>query len=152
MSIYEKLDKLGIKLPPAPVKGGVYSPTRLAGKLLYVSGCGCNLPGKIIQGKLGESINLEQGQQCARNAMLNTLAAVQTAVGDLNRIKSALKILVFVASSPDFYQQPQVADGASELLSILFGEENVPVRSAVGMAVLPGNMPVEVESVFLLQQ
>lgn len=148
-SIYDVLKEKGITLPPAPPKGGLYTPVKEFGeKLIYVSGCGCNIGDEIGCGKLGKDMTVEEGQKWARNAMLNVLSVVDANVG-LDNIKSCVKMLAFVASDPDFYQQPAVANGASELLMEVFGE--VPSRSAVGMVCLPDNLPIEIEMIFELK-
>ena len=134
----EKLKELGVTLPAAPGKGGLYAPTKTFGenKLMYVSGCGCNIPGEESFGKLGQE-----------NAMMNVLAVLERDLGSLDRICSFDKITVFVASADDFYEQPQVANGATKLLQDVFGDEiGLPTRSAVGMNVLPGNIAVEIEA------
>lgn len=150
MDIYEKLKELGLELPAAPAKGGVYTPCKEFGDhLLYVSGCGPVIGGQKINGKLGKEYNLEEGQKYAEQCMLNVLAVLQSKIGNLNKIKDVVKILVFVASEDDFYLQPQVANGASNLLVELFGNEiGAPTRSAIGVNVLPGNIPVEIEGIF----
>lgn len=150
MTVEEKLAEMGLSLPTPPPKGGVYSPAKpfCGGKLIYVSGCGPVID-EPVTGKLGAEVTLEKGQEYARNAMLNVLAVLKREIGDLGRVKNLVKITTFVASTPDFYDQPQVANGGSELLSKLFGE--VPSRSAVGMAVLPGNIPVETEALFEIE-
>ena len=150
-NIYERLDKLGLAVPKAPVKGGVYSPCKAFGDgLIYVSGCGPSIAGndEKIAGRLGNEISLEEGRKYARQCMLNILAVLEREVGDLNKIKDCVKLTVFVASEEDFYDQPQVANGASELLVSLFGNNSAPTRSAIGLNVLPGNIPVEVEGIF----
>ncbi len=152
MDVYARLKELGLELPKAPAKGGVYSPTKEFGDhLVYVSGCGpvMNAP---IAGKLGKEFTVEQAQTFAQNCMLNVLSVLQTGIGDLNRVKRCVKLLVFVAGSDEFYQQPMVANGASGLLVELFGEEKgAPSRSAIGVNALPGNIPVEVEGLFEIE-
>lgn len=151
MDIYEKLKELGLKLPPAPAKGGVYSPCKRFGEnLVYISGCGPAIDGKSALGKLGAEISIEEGQRCARDCMLNVLAVLEAEVGDLNRVQQPVKILTFVAGTDSFYSQPQVANGGSELLQALFGD--VPSRSAIGVNALPGNIPVETEALFELKK
>lgn len=148
MSIQGKLTSLGITLPEPPPRGGLYTPCKLFGtNLVYISGCGPDLPGgEALRGKLGSAITLEQGQQAARSCVLNALAVLQREIGDLDRVKCFAKMLAFVASDNDFFQQPQVANGASQLLMDIFGEEiGCPARSAIGVNVLPGDIPVEVE-------
>ena len=104
--------------------------------------------GKIIN-FMGKDYTVEQGQAFARNCMLNILAVLQREIGDLNRVTNVVKMLAFVASDDEFYQQPQVANGASNLLGELFGQEvGIPARSAIGVNVLPGNLPVEIEAIF----
>ena len=149
MDVYEKLKELGLTLPKAPAKGGVYAPAkRFGGNLYYVSGCGPVI-GEPITGKLGAEFTVEQGQTFAQNAMLNVLSVLERAIGDLNKVTNCVKITVFVAGAADFYQQPQVANGGSGLLVSLYGEEKgAPTRSAVGMNALPGNIPVEIEGIF----
>lgn len=151
--VEEKLQKLGMSLPQPPAKGGLYAPAkRFGGSLLYISGCGPSLDGTPVTGKLGEGVTVEQGYDHARDCMLNVLAVLKREIGDLDLVKSAVKVTTFVASTPDFTQQPQVANGGTQLLMDLFGEEaGAPSRSAVGMSVLPGNMPVETEAIFELQ-
>lgn len=148
MSIAEQMRAKAIALPQPPPRGGVYTPCKRFGEnLAYISGCGPDLPGQAMpKGKLGADITLEMGQQAAHNCILNALAVLQQEIGSLDEVKSIVKILVFVASDDAFYQQPQVANGASQLLVDIFGEAiGCPSRSAIGVNVLPGNIPVEVE-------
>lgn len=150
MDIYERMQALSITLPDPPAKGGLYTPAkRFSETLVYISGCGPST-GTPIVGRLGETYTLEEGQAFARSCMLNVLSVLQAHVGDLRRVKSAVKILTFVASADSFTQQPAVANGGSQLLLDLFGEEGLPARSAIGVNVLPGNMPVETEALFEL--
>ena len=150
MDVYKRMKELGISLPEAPAKGGVYAPAKEFGQgLIYVSGCGPASGGRTPQGKLGAEVTVEQGQECARDAMLNVLAVLQAKIGDLNKVKNVVKILVFVAGTDAFTRQPQVANGGSQLLVDLFGEEiGAPTRSAIGVNALPGNIPVEIEAIF----
>ena len=151
MDVYAKFKELGLALPKAPAKGGMYLPTKEFGQnLVYVSGCGPAIDAPVA-GKLGKEFTVEEGRQYARNCMLNLLATLQAHIGDLNRVKNCVKILVLVAGTDSFYQQPSVADGASGVLVELFGEEvGAPSRSAIGVNALPGNIPVEVEGLFEL--
>lgn len=149
MNVNEIMAQKNITLPEPPPKGGVYAPCKISGNMAYVSGCGCIIGDMVAAGKLGRDYTLEQGQQFARNCMLNVLAVLKRELGDLARVRSVVKLLVFVASDDEFYQQPQVANGASELLGELFGQEiGIPARSAIGVNVLPGNIPVEIEAIF----
>jgi enamine deaminase RidA (YjgF/YER057c/UK114 family) len=149
MDIYEKMKELKITLPKAPSKGGVYAPAKeFGGSLVYVSGCG-PVVDKPVQGKLGREYNVSEGQQFARHCMLNVLAVLEAAIGDLRRVKNCVKILTMVAGTDDFYDQPAVANGGSQLLADLFGTETgLPSRSAIGVNALPGNIPVETEALF----
>ena len=153
MDVYEKMKSLGITLPKAPAKGGVYSPVKEFGQgLVYVSGCGPNIT-ETIKGKLGKDFSVEQGQQFARNCMLNVLAVLEANLGDLRKIKNCVKILTLVAGTDDFYDQPAVANGGSQLLIDIFGAEaGTPSRSAIGVNALPFNMPVETEGLFEISQ
>ncbi|MFR1832760.1 MAG: RidA family protein [Lachnospiraceae bacterium] len=148
MNVYEKLKEMNITLPAPPPKGGVYTPVQEFGNnLLYCSGCGPDLGnGTNIVGKLGRDLSLEQGQEAAKNCMLNLLANLHEKLGDLNRIKRFVKVLAFVNSADDFGQQPQVVNGGSNLLFELFGEEKgLPARSAIGVNALPGGIACEIE-------
>ena len=139
MNVYDIMKAKNITLPEPPPKGGVYAPCKISGNMAYISGCGCVIDGCEAAGKLGKDYTVEQGQAFARNCMLNILAVLQREIGDLNR----------VTSDDEFYQQPQVANGASNLLGELFGQEvGIPARSAIGVNVLPGNLPVEIEAIF----
>lgn len=149
MNIYEKLKEMNLEIPQAPPKGGVYTPCRQFGEgLVYISGCGPVIGGEPVCGKLGSEFTAGEGSQFAKQAMLNVLAVLQDHLGDLNKVKGAVKILTFVASTDTFFEQPAVANGGSQLLLDLFGESRVPARSAIGVNVLPGNIPVETEAIF----
>ena len=152
MKVEAKLESMGYKLPAPPARGGIYTPIREFGdNLLYAFGPAMEGVEPII-GKVGKDVTLEEGQEVARRCTLNLLSALKALVGDLDRVKSIVKLLVFVASDDAFYQQPQVANGASQLFVDAFGEEaGLAARSAIGMNVLPGNIPVEVEAVIELK-
>lgn len=152
MDISEKLMQLGIELPPAPAKGGVYQSVKPFGMgLCYVSGCGSSIDGQGPTGKLGHDLSIEQGQLAARQAALNFLATVQAYAGSLDRVKSIVKVLVLVQSADDFYDQPLVANGATQLFVDIFGPEiGAPSRSAIGSNALPGNIAVEIEGMIEL--
>jgi enamine deaminase RidA (YjgF/YER057c/UK114 family) len=149
MDVYEQLKARNITLPKAPAKGGVYSPAKQFGKgFVYVSGCGPALD-TPIKGKLGKDFAVPAGQEYARNCMLNVLAVLEATIGDLRRVKNCVKILTFVSSADDFYDQSAVANGGSQLLVDIFGAEaGTPSRSAIGVNALPGNIPVETEALF----
>ena len=146
MDVYQKLKELGLKLPEAPAKGGVYTPCKLTEDgYAYISGCGPCMAGETISGKLGKEFDVAQGQKLAESCMLNVLAVLEKKIGDLNRVTDMVKLLVFVASENDFYSQPQVANGLSDLLVEVFGEQGKHARCAFGVASLPMNLPVEAE-------
>lgn len=148
--IYEKLKEIGEELPAAPQKGGVYRPAvRFLGNLVYVSGCGPSAAAPV-QGVFGREFSREDGPELSKLAMLNVLAVLEKEVGSLNLVKQPVKITTFVASDDAFYDQPYVANGGSELLAALYGEDRVPSRSAIGVNALPGNIPVETEALFEL--
>jgi enamine deaminase RidA (YjgF/YER057c/UK114 family) len=150
MTIKEKLAELNLTLPPAPPKGGVYSPAVVfSGNLVYLSGCGPVLD-KPVKGKLGRDFSIEEGKTYARDAVLNLLAVLEANVG-LDKVKRPVKILTLVHCTDDFEEQPAVANGGSQLLVDLFGAENAPSRSAIGCNALPGGIPVETEAIFELK-
>ncbi len=144
--IENRLEALGINLPEPPGRAGLYVQTKGFSNMLCVSGCGPDLPDKpFFKGKLGE-LTIEEGQEAAANCIRNALSILKRDLGTLDKITSVVKMLAFVASQSDFYQQPAVANGASRLLMDIFGDEiGCPSRSAIGVNVLPGNIPVEVE-------
>lgn len=147
MDVYAKMKEMGIALPTPPAKGGLYTPVvEFSDHLLYCSGCGPQLEGTSVEGKLGRDLTVEQGQEAARRCMLNLLANLDAKLGNLNRIKRFVKVLAFVNSADDFAQQPQVVNGGSQLLMDLFGEERgLPARTAIGVNATPGNIAVEIE-------
>lgn len=147
-NVYEKLEALNITLPHPPAKGGIYTPVQEFGQnLLYCSGCGPDIgDGKVITGKLGKDLSVEEGQLAARRCMLNLLANLNEKIGDLNRIKKFVKILGFVNSCDQFSEQPKVINGASQLLLDIFGEEiGLAARTAIGTNATPGNIACEIE-------
>lgn len=135
-------------LPSAPPRGGNYTPCKIFrdGRLVYCSGFGCNTPEKTYTGRLGREVTTETGYQAARDCIRNLLAAYVRDIGPLATIKSVVKMLALVSSDNGFYDQPAVANGATDLLESLLGPEaGLPARSAIGVNVLPGNISVEIE-------
>ena len=144
------LHGLGLVLPSVNTPVGSYVMCRRTGTLLFVSGHGAFEDGQPVHtGRLGAGLTTAQGAAAAEAVMLNLLATVKGEVGELSRVTSCVKVLVFVNSTPDFEEQHVVADGATGLLSSVFGEEvGRPARSAIGVASLPLGFAVEIEAVF----
>lgn len=142
----EKLAELGLTVPDVAKPVAAYVPTVRTGNLVYTSG---QLPlrdgGLITTGKVGAEVTAEEAAECAQQCALNAIAAVKAEIGDLALVKRVVKVVAFIASSPDFTGQPVVANGASELFGKVFGDAGVHARSAVGVPVLPLDAPVEVE-------
>ena len=146
--IDERLAELGITLPVVVPPVAAYIPAVVSGNLVYTSGQLPMVEGVLpATGKLGDTVSDVEGKELARQCALNALAAVASVIGSLDRVTRIVKVVGFVASDPEFTGQPGVINGASELLGEIFGEAGVHARSAVGVAVLPLNSPVEVELV-----
>ena len=144
----ERLSELGLTLPGVAQPVAAYVPAVVSGNLVFTSGQLPIVGGELVaRGKVGNDVVLEDAVGFAQIATLNALAAVDAAVGSLDRVTRVVKVVVFVASMPDFTRQPLVANGASELLLNIFGDAGVHARSAVGVPVLPLDSPVEVELV-----
>jgi enamine deaminase RidA (YjgF/YER057c/UK114 family) len=144
----EKLAELGLSVPDVPKPVAVYVPAVRSGHHVFTSGQLPMRSGELIaSGKVGGEVTQEEAVECARQCGLNAIAAVKAEVGDLAQVKRIVKVVCFVASTPDFTGQPQVANGVSELLGAVFGDAGVHARSAVGVTVLPLDAPVEVELV-----
>ncbi|MBN6055891.1 RidA family protein [Nonomuraea sp. RK-328] len=146
MTPEQRLAELGLTLPEVVAPLAAYVPAVRTGDLVYTSGQVPMVEGKLpLVGKLGAELTVDEGREMARICALNALAALKSEVGDLGRIVRIVKAVVFVASAPDFTGQPQVANGASELLAEVLGDAGRHARSAVGVASLPLDAPVEVE-------
>jgi len=144
-----KLRELGLELPAPPKPFAAYRTVVRSGDLLFVSGMGPVRDGKVaVQGQVGKELSVAQGQEAARLTMLVTLAAVQEHLGSLAKVRRVVKCTVYVNAPAGFTEHPAVANGATELLRSLWGEEGLPARAAVGVASLPMNIPVEIESIF----
>lgn len=142
----QRLARLGLELPPVARPVAAYVPAAASGGWVMTSGQLPTVDGQLIaRGKVGAELTEADGVRCAERAALNALAAAAAVAGGLDAIRRIVKVTVFVASAPDFTGQPAVANGASQLLGALFGEAGSHVRSAVGVAVLPLDAPVEVE-------
>ncbi|MCD4532744.1 RidA family protein [Nocardioides sp. cx-169] len=142
----ERLSELGLVVPEVAKPVAAYVPAVRSDDHVFTSG---QLPMRygelMLTGKVGGEVSAEEAYGCARQCALNAVAAIKAEVGELSAVKRIVKVVVFVASTPDFTGQPGVANGVSELLGEVFGDAGVHARSAVGVAVLPLDSPVEVE-------
>jgi enamine deaminase RidA (YjgF/YER057c/UK114 family) len=144
-----RLQELHLTLPPAPKPMAKYKTAVVAGGLLYVSGHGPVQDGKLITGRVGADLTLEQGKDAARVVGLNILATARATLGSLDKVKRLVKTLGMVNCTPDFKEQPQVINGFSDLMADVFGDDaGVGARSAIGMGSLPSNIAVEIECFF----
>jgi enamine deaminase RidA (YjgF/YER057c/UK114 family) len=150
-SVEDRLAKLGLDVPDVPAPVASYVPAVREGDFVYTSGQLPIVAGELVQtGKVGDGHGLvpdEDAKALAQTCALNAIAAVKSVIGDLDKVTRVVKVVGFVASDPSFYGQPLVVNGASDLLAEAFGDAGVHARSAVGVAVLPLDAPVEVELV-----
>ena len=150
MTPEQRLEALGLTLPPVPTPVANYVPYRFNGNVLYLSGQGPKRPdGSYRVGRLGRDISVEEAYQEARLTGLGLLAAAKAALGSLDRIEAVLKLLGMVNAEPDFADHPKVINGCSDLLVDVLGEAGRHARSAVGMGSLPNRMAVEIEAILL---
>jgi len=148
MTPEERLTARGLELPIPPTPVANYVRAVRAGNLVFLSGHGPNQQnGRQWQGKVGQELDLEQARAAAESAMLNLLTSLKAEIGELSKVRRIVKLLGMVNCAPDFGAQPQVINGASDLLVDLFGDRGRHARSAVGMAALPNNLPVEIEMI-----
>jgi enamine deaminase RidA (YjgF/YER057c/UK114 family) len=146
VSIDARLAELGITLPTVSAPAGAYIPAIVSGNLVFTAGQLPFIDGVLPEtGKLGAGVDADAAKGYARQSALNALAAVESVIGSLDRVTRIVKVVGFVASDPSFTGQPGVINGASEVLGEIFGEAGKHARSAVGVAVLPLDSPVEVE-------
>ena len=150
MSAEDNLKKMNIQLPKPPSPVGSYVASKISGNLIYISG---QVPfksdGKLITGKIGRELNLEEAQNAAKLCALNLLAQLKKACGgNLDKVKGCIKITGYVNSIDNFTEQPKVINGASDLISKVFGEIGKHTRAAVSVNSLPLGVPVEVDSIF----
>ena len=149
MSTEENLKKLNINLPKAPDPVGAYVASKIVGNLVFISG---QLPidseGKLIKGKIGKELNLEQGQQAAKFCALNLLAQLKKICGSIDKVKGCVKITGYVNSIDSFVDQPKIVNGASDLISQIFGNIGKHTRAAVSVNSLPLGAAVEIEGIF----
>lgn len=148
MSFEGKLKEMGIELPQAPKPVATYVPAVRAGEFVYTSGQITMVQGELkYKGKLGKDLTVQEGYQAARICALNALSAIRGVVGSLDEIKQIVKVVGFVNSAEGFIEQPQVINGASDLLAEIFGAAGQHARSAVGVNGLPLDTAVEVEMI-----
>ena len=152
MTIEDNIKKLNINLPNAPDPVGSYVATKIVGKFLYVSGqVSINEEGEFIKGKIGKELNLEEGYEAAKRCALNIVSQAKKACSnDLSKIKSCIKVTGYVNSTDNFTDQPKIINGASDLISSVFGEIGKHTRAAVSVNSLPMGVAVEVDAIFEL--
>jgi enamine deaminase RidA (YjgF/YER057c/UK114 family) len=151
MNAEESIAKLGIELPPAPRALASYVPVRVDGGIAYVSGQVASVDGQVLHpGRVGSQVSVEQAQEAARRCALQILSALREHLGSLDRVAGVLQVSVFVASDPDFAEQPVIGNAASDVLVDVFGEPGKHSRAAIGVAALPLGAPVEVAAVVAL--
>lgn len=146
-SAESRLAALGLQLPDPPTPVATYKPFTQAGELIFTAGVLPLRDGKVITGRLGENITVEEGIDAARQAALFVLASLARAAGGLDLIKGMMMLTVYVKSAPDFERQPEVADGASKLLVAVLGEKGEHARVAVGVSELPRGACVEAQAI-----
>ena len=149
MEIEERLSKLGIQLPKAPLPAGNYQPAVKIGQLLFLSGAICCVDGIITHsGKIGAPRDIAYGKAAARVCALNLLASAQQALGDLDQIKLVVQLSGFVNAIPSFSESPAIINGASDLFIEVFGEQGRHTRAAVAVTGLPKDSTVEIQAIF----
>lgn len=151
-SAEQRLIELGLKLPEAPQPVANYVPYIISGDQLFISGqIAKDDAGRVLTGLLGSGVSVENGQIAARHAALSLLAQAKAALGDLGRITHVLRLTGFVASTPEFTEQPAVINGASDLLVAVLGDAGRHTRSAVGVACLPLGTCVEIDAILKIR-
>ena len=149
MSAEKNLKIFNINLPKAPDPVGAYVASKIVGNLVFISGqLPVNTEGNLVKGKLGKELNLEQGHKCAVYCALNLLAQLKKICGSLDKVKGCVKITGYVNSTNTFIDQPKVINGASDLISKVFGDNGKHTRAAIGVNSLPLDAAVEVEGIF----
>ena len=144
--VEEKILELGLELPKISTPIASYIPAKKVGNLVFTSGQLPMVNGELTNtGFLGKEVSIEDANRAAQVCTLNALAAVKGVIGDLDQIKSIIRVVGYVASTPEFTKQPAVVNGASDLLLQIFGDEGKHARSAIGVSALPLNAPVEIE-------
>ncbi|MGI6078923.1 MAG: RidA family protein [Fastidiosipilaceae bacterium] len=148
LKIEKRLAEIGVTLPDVPKPVASYVPAVRSGNLLFLSGQLCTVAGELkYKGKVGKEVSLEVACEAAKAAAINSLAVIKQQIGSLDKVKRIVKVVGYVASDPSFSQQPKVINGTSDFLVEVFGDKGSHARSAVGLASLPLNVPVEVEMI-----
>jgi enamine deaminase RidA (YjgF/YER057c/UK114 family) len=151
-NVESKLKAMGLELPPTPPPQAKYVPAVRTGNLVFVSGMGPLRDGRIAYvGRVGAELTQQEGYECARLCALNALAAAKSVIGSLDEVARVVQLRGFVNSAPGFERQPEVVNGASELMIALFGERGEHARAALGTCALPRNIAVELEMVLELR-
>ena len=149
MSPEEKLKELGIDLPDAPKPLGSYVPCVQTGHLVFLSGILPIRNGTLARtGRVGENVTIDEAKEDARKATINALAILKAHIGSLDKVQRCVKITGYIASAPDFAEQPKVLNAASDLLFDIFGKAGTHARAAVGVHILPMHSPLEIEFIF----
>ncbi len=145
----DRLKELGIELPAAPSPLGSYVPYVHTGNLLFMSGMLPLQEGKLSRiGRVGESVSLSEAQEDARQVVINALSILKANIGSLDRVTRCVKLNGYIASAPNFTDQPKVLNAASDLVRDIFGDRGKHARAAVGVSVLPLNSPIEIDFIF----
>ena len=148
----QRLDRLGLALPPPSEPIGNYVPWRLAGNMLFLSGVGPRHPNGIVTfGKVGQALTIDQGYEAAKLCGLNLIVNMRAALGSLDRVNTIVKVFGMVNAAPNFIEHSKIIDGCTDLFVAVFGDDGRPARSAVGMGSLPRNISVEIEAVVLVR-
>ena len=147
--VEKRLADAGVKLPAAAAPAGNYVPAVVTGNLVFMAGQLPNRDGKLaVKGKLGADVTIEQGYEAAKICAANILAQLKVAIGDLDRVRRCVRVGGFVNGTPEFADQPKVANGASDLFALAFGDAGRHARTTVGVAALPAGAAVEIEATF----
>lgn len=150
MTIFDRLSRAGLQLPPPIRPLGSYRTVSVSGNQVYVSGLGPFKDGKPVVGIVGHDLSLEEAQEAARLTMLMILSCIDEVCG-LDNIVRCARLTVYVRAASSFIHHPQVANGASDVLLTLYGQDQLPARSALGVHTLPMGIPVEIDSIFELR-
>jgi enamine deaminase RidA (YjgF/YER057c/UK114 family) len=153
LKIESRLAEIGVILPDVPKPVASYVPAVRSGNLLFLSGQLCTVDGELkYRGKVGKEVSLEDACEAAKAAAINSLTVIKQQIGSLDKVKRIVKVVGYVASDPNFSEQPKVVNGTSDFLVEVFGEKGSHARSAVGVASLPLNVPVEVEMIVEIEE